>query len=133
MSQSKTQSKTTPNADASPELLQGTLDMMILKSLTSGPNHGYGIARRIRQTSGDVLSVEEGSLYPALHRLEKRGAIESEWRQSESNRRAKYYRLTTAGRAQLKSERAAWEQVSGAISRVLEARRIADSTRLLAE
>ena len=76
-----------------PELLPGTLDLMILKTLAVGPNHGYGIARRIKQTSGDVLHVEEGSLYPALHRLAKRGCLDSEWRSSESNRRAKYYRL----------------------------------------
>ena len=110
-----------PTADP-PELLQGTLDMMILKTLAPGPNHGYGIARRIRQASGDVLQVEEGSLYPALHRLQKRGHLASEWRRSESNRRAKYYRLTPAGRARLETETAAWAQMSSAIGRVMGAR-----------
>ena len=104
-----------------PELLQGTLDMMVLKTLAPGPNHGYGIARRIRQTSDDVLRVEEGSLYPALHRLEKRGYLSSEWRRSESNRRAKYYRLTPSGRAQLKKETTAWLELSAAVGRVMGA------------
>jgi len=102
-----------------PDLLPGTLDMMILKTLAPGPNHGYGIARRIRQTSREVLRVEEGSLYPALHRLEKRGGLVSEWRRSESNRRAKYYRLTPAGRARLKTETTAWIELSTAIGRVM--------------
>lgn len=102
-----------------PELLQGTLDMMILKTLSPGPNHGYGIARRIRQTSRDVLQVEEGSLYPALHRLERRGCLRSEWRRSESNRRAKYYRLTPTGRARLETEAAAWAEMSAAVGRVM--------------
>ncbi len=102
-----------------PDLLPGTLDMMILKTLATGPNHGYGIARRIRQTSEEVLRVEEGSLYPALHRLEKRGCLVSEWRRSESNRRAKYYRLTPAGRARLKTETTAWIELSTAIGRVM--------------
>ena len=105
-----------------PELLQGTLDMMILKTLASiGPNHGYAIARRIRSVSDEVLQVEEGSLYPALHRLEKRGFLQSEWKQSESNRRAKYYRLTSQGRTELKAEAAMWEQVSAAIGKVMNA------------
>jgi transcriptional regulator len=104
------------------ELLPGTLDMLILKTLANGPNHGYGIARRIRAVSQEVLSVEEGSLYPALHRLEKAGAIEAEWRASESNRRAKYYKLTARGRALLRREVDLWERVSGAIGKVLSAR-----------
>lgn len=104
-----------------PELLQGTLDMMILKTLSTGANHGYGIARRIRQTSEEVLQVEEGSLYPALHRLEKRGCLQSDWRQSENNRRAKYYALTPRGRARLKTETAQWEQLSAAIGKVMRA------------
>ncbi len=102
-----------------PELLPGTLDMMILKTLAPGPYHGYGIARRIRQTSQEVLRVEEGSLYPALHLLEKRGCLVSEWRRSESNRRAKYYRLTPAGRARLKTETTAWIELSTAIGQVM--------------
>ncbi|HRQ75747.1 MAG TPA: PadR family transcriptional regulator [Phycisphaerales bacterium] len=105
-----------------PDLLQGTLDMMILKTLSSGSNHGYGIARRIRQVSDDVLTVEEGSLYPALHRLEKRGYILAEWKRSEANRRAKYYSLTRTGRAQLRTEAAAWTQLASAIDKVMNTR-----------
>ncbi|HVP73910.1 MAG TPA: PadR family transcriptional regulator [Phycisphaerales bacterium] len=107
------------------DLLQGTLDMMILKVLagagTSG-QHGYGIVRRIQQVSDEVLQVEEGSLYPALHRLEKRGCLDSDWRQSESNRRAKYYRLNARGRTQLKTETANWNRLAGAIDKVMNAR-----------
>lgn len=106
---------------APPELLQGTLDMMILKTLTAGPNHGYGVMRRIRQVSDEVLQVEEGSLYPALHRLEKRGYVQFEWKRSESNRRAKYYRLTPRGRKQLKVETARWAALSAAIGKVMDA------------
>lgn len=102
-----------------PDLLQGTLDLLILKTLAPGPNHGYGIARRIHQLSDEVLRVEEGSLYPALHRLERRGHLESEWRQSETNRRAKYYRVTRAGRAQLRADTESWTQLSTAIGKVL--------------
>ena len=105
----------------SPELLQGTLDMMILKTLSAGPHHGYGVMRRIRQVSEEVLQVEEGSLYPALHRLEKRGYLKSEWRRSESNRRAKYYRLTPRGRSQLRAETARWADLSAAIGKVMDA------------
>lgn len=104
-----------------PELLQGTLDMMVLKTLSAGPNHGYGVMRRIRQVSDEVLQVEEGSLYPALHRLEKRGYLKSEWRRSESNRRAKYYRLTPRGRSQLRAETARWADLSAAIGKVMDA------------
>ncbi len=102
-----------------PTLVPGALDMMILKILEIGPEHGYGIARRIKRTSDEVLIVEEGSLYPALHRLAKRGYVESEVRPSETNRRAKYYRLTTAGRTQLAQEAAAWERLVSAIGRVM--------------
>ena len=105
-----------------PELLPGTLELMILKTLTVGPNHGYGIARRIKQTSDDVLHVEEGSLYPALHRLAKRGCLEFEWRKSESNRRAKYYRLSRKGRSKLKAETNNWSQLTTAIDKVMSAR-----------
>ena len=105
-----------------PELLPGTLELMILKTLVAGPNHGYGIARRIKQTSDDVLHVEEGSLYPALHRLAKRGHLESEWRKSESNRRAKYYRLSRKGRSKLKVETNNWTQLTSAIDKVMSAR-----------
>jgi PadR family transcriptional regulator PadR len=104
-----------------PELLQGTLDMMILKTLSAAPNHGYGVMRRIRQVSNEVLQVEEGSLYPALHRLEKRGFVKSQWQRSESNRRAKYYQLTPRGRSQLRAETARWADLSTAIGKVMEA------------
>lgn len=101
-------------------LLQGTLAMLILKTLAHGPLHGYEIAQRIQQTSEDVLKVEEGSLYPALYRMEKQGWVEAEWGASENNRRAKYYKLTRAGRKQLTEETSNWERVSGAIAKVLK-------------
>jgi transcriptional regulator len=101
------------------ELLQGTLDMLILKTLEVGPRHGYSIAERIEQVSKDVLAIEEGSLYPALHRLVKRRWIESEWGLSENNRKAKYYTLTKAGRQQLESESVDWARLSEAITRVM--------------
>lgn len=102
------------------ELLQGTLDVLILKTLAEGVMHGYTVAQRIQQTSDDVLRVEEGSLYPALHRLEQRGWVEAEWGVSENNRRAKFYKLTRAGRKQLAAETANWVRLSGAVSRVLQ-------------
>lgn len=98
------------------ELIQGTLDMLILQTLRWGPQHGYGIGQTIRSGSGDVLQVETGSLYPALHRLEKQGWIQSEWRTSEHNQRAKYYQLTAAGKKQLASESRRWSQISAAIA-----------------
>ena len=101
------------------ELLQGTLDMLILKTLTAGPMHGYAIARRIASVSGETLTVEEGSLYPALHRMARRGWIDHEWGLSESNRRAKYYRLTASGRKQLRAESKRWDQFVGAVSKVM--------------
>ncbi len=101
------------------ELLQGTLDMLILKTLEAGQRHGYSIAERIEQVSKDVLAIEEGSLYPALHRLVKRGWIKSEWGLSENNRKAKYYTLTKAGRRQLESEATDWARLSEAITRVM--------------
>jgi PadR family transcriptional regulator, regulatory protein PadR len=103
------------------DLLQGTLDMLLLKALQLEPLHGYAIARRVQQLSAEVLKVEEGSLYPALHRIEERGWVESEWGISENNRRAKYYRLTRKGRKQLETESAEWRRLSIAISRVMEA------------
>ena len=102
------------------ELLQGTLDMLILKALTPGRMHGYGIVRRIQQVSDEVLRVEEGSLYPALHRMERRGWVEAEWGLSENNRRAKFYKLTRAGRKQLREEESNWIRLSGAISKVMQ-------------
>jgi transcriptional regulator len=101
------------------ELLQGTLDMLILKTLQWGPAHGYGISQTIRSSSSDVLQVETGSLYPALHRLEKQGWLVAEWKQTESNQRAKYYELTPAGREQLVSEHARWMQLVNAITRIM--------------
>jgi transcriptional regulator len=102
------------------ELLQGTLDMLVLKTLTDGPLHGYNIVFRIQQLSSDVIRVEEGSLYPALHRMERRGWIVSDWGYSENNRRAKYYKLTRAGRKQLENEVSTWGRISQAISSVLK-------------
>ena len=101
------------------DLLQGTLDMLILKTLGRGTMHGYAIAERIQETSENVLRVEEGALYPALHRLELRGLLDSGWGFSENNRRAKYYRLTAAGRRQLTAEREYWNRMSAAVARVL--------------
>jgi PadR family transcriptional regulator, regulatory protein PadR len=106
-------------ADARMDLLPGTLDMLILRTLTLGPMHGYAVARRIQQTSGEVLKVEEGSLYPALHRMERRGWIESHWGPSESNRRARFYRLTPAGRRRLATDRLEWQRLADAIGKVL--------------
>ena len=101
------------------ELLQGTLDMLILKTLQWGAQHGHGIGQAIRSQSDDLLRVETGSLYPALHRLEKRGWLESEWGVSEANQRAKYYRLTAAGKAQLVREQDRWSQLVHAIGRIM--------------
>jgi len=102
------------------ELLQGTLDLLILKTVSAGPLHGYGIVQRIQQRSEEVLVVEEGSLYPALHRMESKGWIAAEWGKSENNRRAKYYALTRAGRKQLEQEVALWQRISRAIALVLQ-------------
>lgn len=102
------------------ELLQGTLDMLILQTLVLGPAHGHTIAHAIERGSQDVLQVEHGSLYPALHRLEDRGWIASFWGTSENNRRARYYRLTKTGRAQLLAQTTRWEQVVRAIGRILK-------------
>src|SRR5262245_36205272 len=103
------------------DLLQGTLDLLILKVLAIGPNHGYGIAQRIHQLSADVLRVEEGSLYPALYRLEEQGLIDSEWRATENNRQAKFYRLTRKGRTAFHAETEGWLRLSSAVARVLRA------------
>jgi PadR family transcriptional regulator PadR len=101
------------------ELLQGTLNMLILQTLQWGPQHGHGVGQAIRQSSADLLQIERGSLYPALHRLEKQRLIASEWKASELNRRAKYYRLTAAGRKQLVSEQSKWKLLVKAITRVM--------------
>ena len=105
-------------ADAT-ELLHGTLDTLILKTLSWGPRHGYGIARWIQETTDDALQIGEGSLYPALYRMERKGWIEAEWGLSESKREVKFYRLTAAGRARLKLELAQWSQFSAAVAKVL--------------
>jgi len=103
------------------ELLQGTLDMLVLRALTRGPMHGYAIARWIEERTDDALRIEEGSLYPALHRMQKRGWIVSQWGLSENNRRARYYTLTPAGRKQLQAETATWSRFAAAVMKVLEA------------
>jgi len=103
----------------STDLLQGTLDLLILQTLAAGPMHGWGVAQRIQQVSKDVLQIGQGSLYPALHRLEYKGWIASDWGNSENNRRAKYYRLTATGKKQLEAELATWERLSAAIELVL--------------
>ena len=106
---------------AKTELLQGTLDLLILKILTLGPNHGWGISNRIRQVSREGLNASQGSLYPALHRLELRGDVVSEMTASENNRKARVYRLTAAGRRRLDAETATWEQFAPSIKRILQA------------
>lgn len=102
------------------DLLQGTLDLLILKVLAPGPMHGFAISQRIQQVSRDILQVQQGSLYPALHRLERRKWVSAEWAASENNRRAKYYRLTAAGRRRLEEEVANWERITSAVSLILE-------------
>jgi transcriptional regulator len=101
------------------ELLQGTLDLLILKVVAFGPVHGYGIAQRIRQISNDVLQVQQGSLYPALHRLEKRGWIAAEWGESENSRQARFYKLSAKGRRQLATEEKSWNRLSEAVQLIL--------------
>lgn len=103
------------------ELLRGTLDVLILKTLSWGPMHGYGVADWIRRRTGEAILVEEGALYPALHRLEKRGWIEAEWGLSENNRRAKYYHLTGEGRKRLAREVSTWRRYAAAVDQVLAA------------
>ena len=102
------------------DLLQGTLDMLILKVVALGPIHGYGISVRIRQISNEVLQVQQGSLYPALHRLEKRGWLESDWGASEKGRQAKFYKLSAEGRKQLQSEQSNWNRLAGAVANILQ-------------
>jgi PadR family transcriptional regulator len=107
-------------ATADLDLLQGTLDLLILKALTWGPRHGYATASWIRQTTNQRLQIEEGALYTALHRMEKRGWLESEWGLSENNRKAKYYQLTAQGRRQLQNKTAVWTEYASAVFQVLE-------------
>ena len=102
------------------DLVQGTLDLLLLKILALEPLHGWAISIRLRQVSGDVLQVSEGSLYPALHKLEQEGWIKAEWKQTENNRRAKFYSLTRSGRKQLEAESANWNRLSSAIARVVQ-------------
>jgi PadR family transcriptional regulator PadR len=106
---------------AKTDLLQGTLDLLILKALALNPNHGLGIARRIEEITRGTFQVKPGSLFPALHRLEEQGWLESEWGESENNRKAKFYRLTKAGKRQLQTEQENWERIAVAIGRALEA------------
>lgn len=103
------------------DLLQGTLDMLILKALTGGPLHGYAVASWLQRTTDDALKVEEGSLYPALHRMTRRGWVKSDWGVSENNRRARFYTLTAEGRRQLKEESSSWARLTQAVAKVLQA------------
>jgi PadR family transcriptional regulator PadR len=107
--------------DKQNDLLQGTLDLLILKAVSLGPLHGYGVLLRIQQISGEELVIQQGSLYPALYRLEHQGVITSEWGESDNNRRAKYYRLTRAGRDRLKAETEKWNRMAGIIGTILSA------------
>jgi transcriptional regulator len=107
-------------ADSRIDLPQGTLDLLILRTLALGPQHGWAISERVQQISSDVLRIQQGSLYPALHRLERRGWIKPQWGTSENNRRAKYYELTTNGRKQLEVEESAWRKLAAAVAQVLE-------------
>ena len=108
-------------AERNPEMLRGTVELLILTTLRGGPRHGFGIARWLEATSDDELQLEEGSLYPALHRMEKRGWLESEWGISDNNRKVKLYRLTSRGRARLRSETEGWTSFAAAIGKVLRA------------
>lgn len=103
------------------DLIQGTLDVLVLKALTAGPRHGYAVAESIHRSSNDVLRVEEGALYPSLHRLELRGLLASEWGLSENNRRAKFYKLTDAGRCHLSEQADSWARLAAAVTQVLNA------------
>jgi transcriptional regulator len=105
------------------DLLQGTLDLIVLKTLSWGPMHGFGVARWIQRTTEDALQVEEGSLYPALYRMENRGWIKAQWALTENGRRAKYYRLTAVGRRQLAAESESWERMSAAMGKIMSSRR----------
>jgi transcriptional regulator len=112
-----------PQRSAAPdlELLQGTLDVMILKALSWGPMHGFGVAKWVRSTTADVLQIEDSALYPALHRMEHRGLIDADWGLTENKRRAKYYKLTTKGRQQLRARVLSWDRYARAVSQVINA------------
>jgi transcriptional regulator len=118
-----TASSAASTAASTEEVRQGTLDLLILTTVSMAPAHGWAIAQRIQQLSGEVFQVNQGSLYPALHRLEHAGLVSAEWSSSDSNRRAKYYRLTAAGRRRLAREAASWERFSGAVWSILQATR----------
>ena len=107
-------------APSKPDLPQGTLDLLILKTLALGPLHGYAIAQRLQQVSRDVVIVQQGTLYPALHRLQKRGALAAEWKASDTGREAKFYRLTARGRSQLEAETASWHRLTEAVGLILQ-------------
>ena len=109
-----------PDSQARIDLPQGTLDLLILRTLSSGPQHGWAISERVQQVSSDVLSIQQGSLYPALHRLERRGWIKAHWGTSDNNRRAKYYELTKTGNSQLEVETESWRRLTVAVAQVLE-------------
>lgn len=109
-----------------PDLVQGTLDLLLLKILALEPLHGWAISIRLKQVSGEVLQVSEGSLYPALHKIEQEGWIKAEWKQTQNNRRAKFYSLTRSGRKQLETESANWDRLSSAIARVVRLRAACD-------
>jgi PadR family transcriptional regulator, regulatory protein PadR len=112
------------DAEKQLELLQGTLDLLILKAVSLGPLHGYGVLLRIQQISGQTLVIQQGSLYPALYRLEHQGLIASEWGESDNNRKAKFYTLTTAGRVRLEDETAKWNRMAGIMGTILTAKTV---------
>jgi transcriptional regulator len=109
----------TPAVDPKSDIPQGTIDLLVLKAVSLGPLHGYGIAQRLQQLSRDVIQVQQGTLYPALHRLENRGWLSAEWKESDTGREAKFYKLTRKGRWQLTAEQASWQRLSDAVSLIL--------------
>ncbi len=109
----------TPRPDPKSDIPQGTIDLLVLKAVSLGPLHGYGIAQRLQQLSRDVIQVQQGTLYPALHRLENRGWLSAEWKESDTGREAKFYKLTRKGRTQLSAEQASWERLSDAVGLIL--------------
>ncbi len=108
-----------PSADPKSDIPQGTIDLLVLKAVSLGPLHGYGIAQRLQQLSRDVIQVQQGTLYPALHRLENRGWLSGEWKASDTGREAKFYKLTRKGRTQLSAEQASWQRLSDAVGLIL--------------
>jgi PadR family transcriptional regulator, regulatory protein PadR len=108
-----------PRPDPKADIPQGTIDLLVLKAVSLGPLHGYGIAQRLQQLSRDVIQVQQGTLYPALHRLENRGWLSAEWKESDTGREAKFYKLTRKGRTQLSAEQASWERLSDAVGLIL--------------